>query len=379
MATAFIAVASTNTLAQRRPIDCSVSVVSGIDHCSLDSTVIVTIDCGPLLSSDSLLLYDITLKYPVSKLSFRQVLYQNTLSENLDSRGYRILDSSAIRVYGFNVTRFLSGSKPLVALVFKHKANCTDSIPFEFAFLPEFNPESKVYIREMRSAVVPIATAYDKNRSLTFQFSNDTIVLPSNRTSFIAPLKFQLNGTNRTRAISLSFEISPLLVFDSIKASDYLDFERFDSGNSPTIRITAVANRILPMVDSLVLCFSHYGTSSTDAEFVRIRKISWDTCSCLSLGVGDSLQVKKETISHVSDDGYTVNITSDGDVWDIENRTDAPALVDVVNMHGQVVWNVDLGPGERNRTLSTLMPSGVYLARITTTNSRFYTKLKVWK
>lgn len=374
-----MAVASTNTVAQRRPIDCSISVLSGIDHCSSDSTVIVTIDCGPLLTSDSVLLYDITLNYPMSKLSFRQVLYQNTLSENLDSRGYRILDSGAIRVYGFNITRFLSGSKPLVALMFKHKANCTDSIPFEFAFLPEFNPESKVYVREMRSALVPIASAYDKKRSLTFQFSNDTIVLPSNQTSFTVPLKFQLNGTTRTSAISVTLEISPYVTFDWIKPSDDIDFRRSDSGSSSTIKITGVNGRTLPLVDSLVLCLSHYGTSVTDPEFVRIQKISWDTCSCLSLGVGDSLRVKKQDISQVGDDEHKVNIASDGDVWDIENRTDGPARVEVVNVHGQVVWSVDLGLGEKNRSLSNWLPSGIYLARISTANSRFYKKLKVWK
>jgi hypothetical protein len=378
MAAALMVAASTNVIGQRRPLDCSVKVFAPVDVCSGDSSFIVTIECGPLSAVDSLLLYDISVRFPASKVSFKQVLYQNTLSENLETKGYGSRDTGVIRVYGFNITRFLSGSKPLVALLFKHAAGCADSIEIGFSSLPEFNPEAKVYVRETRSALVPFSRTDDKKRSLTFQFSNDTIVLREGTSSFTTGLSWMLNGGARANSFSFKIRSAGEVRIDSISHEQRHLVDDSVDGGSRLLQIRGRSGRSISS-DSITLHCSTSEMVSTNLGILEVSDFYVDTCSCTSSYAPDSLKVNRQVASGVENHVEGFHMTSNGDVWEIENRTDADATAELVSMTGTVVWRGGIDANGFAILSSPLLVSGVYLVKVVSPKGLFVKKLKVWK
>jgi len=371
--------ATSDVVSQRRAIDCSINVVNNIDYCSKDSTFLVTIDIGSLTTADSVLLYDVTLKYPATKVQFLQVLYQNTLSEALETKSYGSRDTGEIRVYGFNVFKFISGSKPLVALLFKHKAECTDSLSLSFASLPDFNQEAKVYARELRSAVVPIVIPFVASRSLKFQFSNRTIVLPEKENRLVTNLGWSVASPRGIRDLSFTLTWSDSLTVDSIASSPAVSAVLNSQNRSATLRLMSLSS-FLPANDSLKLYVSSQRDAATEfSDRMRISSLTWDTCSCVSVGIMDSLEVSRTVVSDVSNETTEFVVRSDGGVWELINRTGADAAVQIVNLQGQTVWSSSVRMTETIILRTDNYPNGVYFLRASDSSVPVYQKLKVCK
>ncbi len=374
----FIA-ATSDVVSQRRAIDCSINVVNNIDYCSKDSTFLVTIDVGSLTTADSVLLYDITLKYPATKLQFLQVLYQNTLSEALETKSYGSRDTGEIRVYGFNVFRFISGSKPLVALLFKHKAECIDSLVVSFASLPEFNQEAKVYPRDLRSAVVPILIPFVASRSLKFQFSNRTIVLPEKENRFVSRLGWSVASPRGIRDLNITFTLSDSLIIDSVATSASVTASIKSQQTSANLQLLPRSS-FLTANDSIELYMTTARESSSGfSDVVKISAARWDTCSCVSAGVFDSVVVVRAPVSSVSNDVNSFVIRSDSGVWELNNKTGADAAVQIADLQGQIVWSSFVRISESVILQTDTFPAGVFFVRASTASGPVFQKLKVCK
>ncbi|MFM8436940.1 MAG: T9SS type A sorting domain-containing protein [Candidatus Kapaibacterium sp.] len=376
MAAILLVAASTDVTGQRRPLDIAVKIVDGVDYCSSDSTFIVIIDCGTLSNADSLLLYDISIRYPATKVSFKQVLYQGTLSENIESKGFGSRDTGEVRVYGFNVARFLTGAKPLVALLFRHTAVCTDSLRIGFSNLPEFNPEAKVYIREAKSDVVRFYTT-STSGSLKFQFSNDTIVLKQGVSSFRTVLGWRMSGQGRIRGFSLRLKSSAEFQIDSTSCTDGMLVKTSKIADGFFLRVEGGQNTV-PLSDSLNLFLS------STADFTRpvpiiISDFTKDTCSCVVNAAMDSLHVAREMISSVDADDCAVDMASDGDVWEIENRTATGLSAEIFDLAGQVIWKSFVAAQAREALNAGVFARGLYFVRFSTPTGLYVKKLKVWK
>jgi hypothetical protein len=325
------------------------------------------------------LLYDITLKYPATKLQFLQVLYQNTLSEALETKSHGSRDTGEIRVYGFNVFRFISGSKPLVALLFKHKAECIDSLVVSFASLPEFNQEAKVYPRDLRSAVVPILIPFVASRSLKFQFSNRTIVLPEKENRFVSRLGWSVASPRGIRDLNITFTLSDSLIIDSVATSASVTASIKSQQTSANLQLLPRSS-FLTANDSIELYMTTARESSSGfSDVVKISAARWDTCSCVSAGVFDSVVVVRAPVSSVSNDVNSFVIRSDSGVWELNNKTGADAAVQIADLQGQIVWSSFVRISESVILQTDTFPAGVFFVRASTASGPVFQKLKVCK
>ena len=369
---AFVA-ATTNLLSQKRAIDFSITAFSGIDQCSNDSTFIVLINCGTVSQADSLLLYDITIKYPANKVSFKQALYQNTLSESLETKSSGSRDTGEVRVFGFNVMRFISGSKPLVALLFKHRAECTDSIPIEFAVLPDINPEARLFVRELKGLTVPIATPYVSSRSLKVQFSNDTIVLGANQEIVRIPIEWSISNTEKVRHFSFDVLCYGGLTIDSAIATSGQKISVIVDSSKTSIEV--LQNSSAPLLQGTFDIWGHVPTAPGKlAGTLSVNNAKWDTCDCLATFSGNTASYRRDDVSSLETREPTLDVTSDGDVWEIENTTLENVHCAIYNVQGSEVFSVLLHSGNKQNIVTNSWPRGIYMIVLMSRGSCVKTK-----
>ena len=379
LAASVFTLAAVGTKAQR-PLDVVLQCVNSVDLCSSDSTFILTCSVGNLSASDSVLLYDITLSFPTDKLTYRQVLFSNTLSEGLENKDYNAKVNGEIRVYGFNVFKPIVGSKALFAVQFKMHAGCEDSTTIDFSTLPTFNQEAKVYVNALDRTTVPIHIEDLTSRSLNFKFSNDTIVF----TKFGQSLTLECTASTNAKAnleyadIELHFDTQKfrLQKLEAVNTTDsvsldtthqkwFVHVQRFDGGALST----QFGFRVFLQLQD---------TTNSKPGLFSATLLGKNVCACITRDTADSVvvitNVQPNTGIGISDADF--QLKSDGDVWELRNMTDDPVDVKIYSVLARLAYQ-SLVQAQSTMVIDrSKLPRGLCAIQYQTQQDQFKKQLK---
>lgn len=360
-------------LAQKRAIDAQLKIESSVDLCSKDSTFILTVNLGTLKTEDSLLLYDMSLSFPLSRARFIQVLYSNTLSAGLEYKDHVVTARNVLRVYGFNVSSPIVGSAPLFAALFKVVGACTDSIPIGFNSVPDANPEAKVYYRSLEGTPVPLKIQDSPLRSLKFEFSNDTIAFSSLRDSQQVQVNVTVPGSARlyTLGMRLHYDTSAIRVTDvgSLTEADSIMSQVTGSGLDVVMRSLTGLNNT-----SGITFWIRRTDSSSTIRNIQIDMFDKDSCACITRSQDDTVAVLYKPVNvavdeHEStDDSADETLINNGDVWEFNKPSGLSLTAHVFSLVGKHIMQIPVTDGHQIHIDKKFLDGGVYLVSFTTSS-----------
>ncbi len=364
----------------QRALDLKLECDRTVDLCSTDSTFILTCSVGSLVAADSVLLYDIRLGFPADKVSFRQVLFTNTLSEGLENKDYNAKTSGEIRVYGFNLFKPIVGSKVLFAVQFKLKASCTDSTTIDFAALPELNAEAKVYINSLSKVVVPATIVDSRSRSLNFNFSNDTIVFTKFDQTQSFECRAQVPAEASLQFVDIALEYNTLhFRLNKLEAVNTTDSVLFDTTQIPhRVHLRRIDGSMLGQNFGFRAEMLAVDSSVKQQSLLMARLLGKSSCACVTRDTADSVvvitNISTSTSQNVSNTDYVLR--SDGDVWELRNMTESSVELYVYTLLGALVLQEQIEATTSMAIDRSKLPKGPCFIRLQSPQGRFIQHLK---
>jgi hypothetical protein len=190
------------------------------------------------------------------------------------------------------------------------------------------------------------------SRSLKFQFSNRTIVLPEKENRFVSRLVWSVASPRGIRDLNITFTLSDSLIIDSVATSASVTASIKSQQTSANLQLLPRSS-FLTANDSIELYMTTARESSSGfSDVVKISAARWDTCSCVSAGSG---------------------------VWELNNKTGADAAVQIADLQGQIVWSSFVRISESVILQTDTFPAGVFFVRASTASGPVFQKLKVCK
>ncbi len=353
----------------KRPLDASVHITNSVDLCSLDSTFIVTVDVGPLFVADSVLLYDISLSFPSDRMRYKSVLFQGTLSENLETKDYNARDSGRIRVYGFNVMKPIAGDKPLFAVLFQYKGECSDSSVIGFGSLPDINAEAKVYYRTLTAAKVDLKIADAPSRSLKLNFSNDTLVFTQGQSRLASSVRVTIADNARLHNVVIGVQRPPSsFTIDSLASIRSTDTLEIDSINS-LMRVSVKSKTGQYLQNDCGFTFQIHSNSADSAvASIQTLLLGKDTCACVTRWLGDSTTLvrKANATSSVDEDvEHRPQVYRNGDVWELKVPKNFSGILRLYDCRGLLVYQHRVDYEDHLAIGRSMFSVGVYVATFT--------------
>ena len=110
-----------------------------VNVCASPRECVLVVDIGAVAASDSLLGYNLAIRYNPQKLLFHTMLTVGTLSEAMPNRDFSARYGE-LRAYAFTLTQPVWGQKPLVAFLGEFRPECPDTAEVQLLWA-EFNEE----------------------------------------------------------------------------------------------------------------------------------------------------------------------------------------------------------------------------------------------
>jgi hypothetical protein len=343
-----VIITSAQHVRAQNAINLKIESIEEVDICNEDKRVIVVVSLGEILKSDSLLYFDIELKFDPSKIQFDQILSTGTLSEQFAS------DMPATGIftrYGYvgayagsfhDIPAY--GAKPLIAFLGRAKVECPDSIEIS---LSDLDIELKRAIVDTQSAVVVAREGQLSTRKLQLLAEQDTLKFKdiSNeqqlRLSIIGSKGIKLTeGILKVDYNESLFKISAIeTLSDSVEIKENVSY---GTGNTIVLnfRDTLKSNS-----EEIIITFeSLTDTSVTEDIFAEITRVN--DCSCVSI-INEKVKITAV---------LEKKITSSIDKGDSESQN-----IELVNSSEKWILKTH---GEYEAELYTV--SGKYIARFST-------------
>ncbi len=311
----------------------SVYAVDTVDVCGVDKRVVVAVSLGQVLKSDSLLYFDIELKFDQTKLKFDQILTSGTLSEQftgLPTQGY-FAGKGVVRATGGNIQDIpVFGDKPLIAFLGKALSTCSDTIEIAIS---DFDIEFKRPITDTLKTKVIVREGQSLKRFVSLQSSEDSLFFNDSVTT--QKIDFSINASSGTRLQEgvlkvdydqSSFKISQIeavtpdiqiLKVDTITGGVEISFKILDTSTAVVRKISAIFKR---------------EKDTNEISFVHGFLKDINSCSCISLlkdTIGITvINVKKIVNSIESTDLLKeIKIEDKKDEWRIQTDDDYEIMV----------------------------------------------------
>ncbi len=123
----------------QQPLTVRLYPAGEVDVCTSPRECVLVVDVGAVAASDSLLGYNLALRYDPEKLLLHTMLTVGTLSEAMPNRDFSARYGE-LRAYAFTLTRPVWGQKPLVAFLGEFRLECPDTAEVQLLWA-EFNEE----------------------------------------------------------------------------------------------------------------------------------------------------------------------------------------------------------------------------------------------
>ena len=151
-----------------------ISAPQTVDVCTPNRQVVVIVSLGKIEKSDSLLVFDIELKFDQSKIRFDQILTLNTLSEQFSSGIIKTTGDFSkkgfARASGGTITdNPAAGDKPLIGFLGVAEGDCADTIDVELSYI-DFSEEFKKRFNDTINAQVILKEGLSPNRTVDLSF-----------------------------------------------------------------------------------------------------------------------------------------------------------------------------------------------------------------
>ena len=260
-----------------------------VDVCSSERRWLIAPYLGNIRFRDSLASFDITIGYDTANIRPTDVLRENTLSFDIYyPTSMTLVVPGEMRIFGFDVTSFMSGDKPLFAVAGNFVGKCTDSINFTFPWPPTFNEEFKKKVTVLRSEQVQVVATPRSDKQLGVTFDRDSVTIDGQE----AVVEVQTGvsfGTAKPRTAVLRWMIpDPTdVAIDSVVVNGVASAEvvntslsamatvQFSENNQPNIQLRLRSK-----------------TSKKQASAVVVASMQvLDTCACVTSGLTDTLNI----------------------------------------------------------------------------------------
>ncbi|MBL8000001.1 MAG: T9SS type A sorting domain-containing protein [Candidatus Kapabacteria bacterium] len=358
---------ATQSVYSQRTVDLSIKSQTTIDACG-DRSLVITIEPGELYAADSVLLYDLALKYDRNLLRFEQVLTVGTMSENLEQKGFNSKDTTQLRVFGFNVLRPIFGNgKPLVGLLFTFRGSCTDTTSkIEIVSEPDINAEAKIRYGKLGSFTIPVTILQKPERTLEVRFSKDSILLVDNQSIFETTMRmsFLMNAGLTDIAIPLKHDVTMELVGMTTSVSDTAEIIKEDSTTTRIVYKRKNGSSLQPPVD-IQLRFAAKGTGELKTN-LRADSVSYTKCACVTRTSVDTLHILRTIIISVGDEQEShVSLHTTDEFIDLHSETGTNA-VKIYSLIGELLWSTTMVGQTHTQIDWSAWSKGVYILRTMT-------------
>ncbi len=261
----------------------SVYALDTVDICGGNKRVVVAVSLGQVLRSDSLLYFDIELKFDQKKIKFDQILTSGTLSEKfngLPTQGY-FAGKGVVRATGGNIQDIpVAGSEPLVGFLGTVLSTCADTIGIAIS---DFDIEFKRSIVDTQNTKIIVREGKSLQRFASLKVFQDSLKFNDSVTT--QQVTFSISATSGTKFRDAvlkvdydqsSFKISDIaaitqdiqiLKIDSTGTGVEISFKNLDTNSTAVRKIQAVFKR-------------EKDTSEISVIQGSLKDIN--TCSCIS-------------------------------------------------------------------------------------------------
>jgi len=333
--------------------------------CSDDKTFLLTASIGEVFFSDSLMYFDIALKYDTSVIRPTQGFPQGTLASQLDfgedNPAYNFRTPGEIRVSAFSISSHAKGNFPLIAIGGVFVGDCQDhdsiTVPFALDFNEEFKRKVTVHISETFKAVaIPVVSP-----DIGPAFAVDTVLInaPDSLINLTVDIP-SLELANTPVALTVAKLPTSGISIDTVLFSGTTTDSIVRKGDD-TVIVYYVAPLGLPQAQ-VVVSASHERDNDSTMFTVSVQSLA--VCGCIVPTKKDSVKVvtRKQTVSSLSDvDEGPVTIKTMDETIEVQGVHGQPGFLTVYALNGPIV-NRTAFDGSTNRVRVPIhdLPTGVY-------------------
>lgn len=343
--------------------------VRTVNLCSDDKTFLLTASIGEVFFSDSLMYFDITLRYDTSVIRPTQGFPQGTLAGQLDfgadNPAYNFRTPGEIRVSAFSISTHAKGNIPLIAIGGNFVGDCHESdsltVPYALDFNEEFKRKVTVHVSEIFSAVaIPVVK---QTVGATIDIDAVRMESPDSLASFTADITTpELKGTRA--ALTIAKTPTNGIVIDTV----FLVGATTDSlvrigGDTVKVYYTAPSG---PLTAQVSVRATH--ERENDSATFKASVQSFEDCGCITPAKTDSIKVvtHKETVSALSDvDEDSVTILMMEETIEVQGVHGQPGFLTVFALDGVIVYRIAFEGANRINLPIHDLPHGVYFVAAT--------------
>lgn len=340
-----ILVIATDSIAQR-DVKVTLVQIDSVDYCG-DKFLIAGIDIGTLTTQDNVLLYEYAVQYESENLVFERLLTTGTLSDGIENSGFGKLDSSTVRVFGFNITRPIRGSGYVVALLFRVKGDCYITPKIKVLDNPEVNQDAKIRYVQSESLVGSIKVK--AKSSLKVEFSKDTIVVSDTSSTMLLPIQMikDVGGTIDTLSIFMAYP-KRAITTDSFDVAGFGQILKkvINIGVQNDTAVYTVLRTVQSGLDSFK-AYIHIALNRNVGDLgnyqIECGVVGTNKCSCVRPGKSDKIEVSVQKTTSVENDGMDnlVRVLRNGDFWELTSteHINEVKAVDVLGRAYEVLFD----------------------------------------
>lgn len=321
--------------------------------CSDDATFLLTGSIGEVFFSDSLMYFDITLRYDTSVLRPTQGFPQGTLAGQLDfgayNPAYDFRTRGEIGISAYSISTPAKGNIPLFAIGGDFIGDCSDSdsitVPYPIDLI-HFNEEYKrtvtLYVSEIFEAV-----SIPRDRpDLGASFNTDSVTIESPDTTVQVQAELTTSSLERTPII-LTLTKSPTngITIDSLVLAGLVPDSVIRYG-ADTVKAYFTAPDNSPLRADIALSTSHAITD--DSTTLRLVLEANEKCGCIRPTKTDSMKVRTHktpvsALSDVDEDPVTIQLMEDA--IEVQGVHGQPGFLTVYGLDGAIVHRTMFNEG----------------------------------
>ncbi len=262
-----------------------VQLFDTVDVCGQRECVLV-VHISPVQPRDSLMGFNLGIRFNPEKLRFHTMLTSGTLAESMEQRGFGRVGEE-LRAYAFTLTHTVSGTQPLVAFLGDYRLECPDTSLVQLLFV-EFNEEFErrrtVVVDTLPTSIVARAVDAPGRRLRTRTLVREWYVA-GNGVDTVLPVAVEYDTTLRLTAAQTFVSGLPqwLSVEEvSIAGGMLQGWER--SGETVTVSW-------LPQGQAHIALRLRVQERRADTAELFFLTQPHDSCSCITRWDGDSLRI----------------------------------------------------------------------------------------
>jgi len=345
--------------------------------------VVIVINIGTVMPSDSLYGFNIELSYNPEKILLHTGLYTGNLSEAFDTKSFNF-DNENGKAWGYatNIKNVLAppvfGNKNLVGIVGEYIGNDTDTAIVTISYI-EFTEEFKKEINEYVPAVVYADYIPKENLELNTVPSASIIEMKHDEAGFV-DLSFETNNEANPKQMLYTIEITEgeFIISDiELFSNDNIDIStHIISGKNAEVNLVAFDNYSLNNLFRVEVKKDNTDLATTGTLRIIPSSDSPDNCikyfnyAEIQL-IGHKKPNDTTSVKYDSNDNIIAYVNDNELIIKSENTR--MTKVDIYNSMGQISNISQIFEGEHYRQNLDGLSNGLYLAVIKFTDNTIKT------